>query len=333
MRFEKGVSVVICTYNGTRSLEPTLQHLSEQNFTVPFEIILVDNASTDGSKSFCDSWWEKNGNSKIAYRSMVQSIPGKTYAQEMGYEEAKYEYLLVVDDDNLLDNKYVQTAYDIMDSDESIGALGGWCDALLEEEKPGWFDQNEKYFAVGKQGVKSGDITNQKGCVYGAGMMLRKSHWKRLYALGFDPLLSCRKGNSLSSGGDTEYCYALRLLGYKIWYDDRLYFKHYMISGRVRRSYISRLRKALSDSNFKLRIYEDEIKNINISRSDFMKEFWASVFKEILPMTFRRVFGNFDQKEYSKEYFRRLKMLWSTYDEYNMNREALRTWLKNVEQK
>ena len=129
---KKGVSIVLCTYNGKNRLAKTLGHLAAQKLDVPCEIIFVDNASTDGTKAFADTWWATHGTSKITYLSFEQPIPGKSYAQDLGYEKANYNYLLVCDDDNWLCDTYVQNAFDIMESDPTIGALGGWCDAAFE---------------------------------------------------------------------------------------------------------------------------------------------------------------------------------------------------------
>ena len=65
--YNKGVSIVLCTYNGKQRLETTLKHIATQKLTVPCEIIFVDNASTDGTKAFADSWWQTHGNSNITY--------------------------------------------------------------------------------------------------------------------------------------------------------------------------------------------------------------------------------------------------------------------------
>lgn len=322
----KGISIIVCTFNGQSRLAYTLLHLSNQKLQIPCEIILVDNASTDGTKSFADDWWEKNGVSHMEYRSLFQSIPGKSYAQEMAYGVAKYSYLLICDDDNWLSSNYVQAAYDIMEQDENIGALGGWCEAEFEGEKPQWFDTYAKYYAVSKQGKKSGDITNKKGCLYGAGMVIRRSHWLQLRKLGFNPLLTCRKGETLSSGGDTEYCYALRLLGYKIWYDERLYFRHFMSQGRLNLKYLSRLRKAMSFSNFVLWPYLDLLKG---SYSLNRKEFISYVMKGF-PVTYSRglkgLFGGYEAKEKSKNFFRNQWYYMFGYNQYKFHLKQIQNW-------
>lgn len=291
------------------------------------KIILVDNASTDETRAYCDNWWNKNGNDTLTYRSFFQPIPGKSFAQEMGFSEATYEYLIVCDDDNLLNEHYVQTSFEIMESNLSIGALGGWCDAKFEGDKPEWFDTYQKYFAVGKQGESSGDITNKKGCVFGAGMVIRKSVWGYLNSLGFKPLLTCRRGNLLSYGEDTEYCYVLRLLEYKIWYDQRLHFQHFMLEKRLNLKNISKVRKAISYSNFVCFAYLDEILNKHDMRNAWFKRIKKELKNNFFMNFKNRLLGNYEEKERSKEYFRRLYYLICRQSEYFENRNSIKKWL------
>ncbi len=325
---KSGVSIIICTYNGKARLAETLRHLAMQKSHCPVEIVLVDNNSSDGTRDFADNWWRDNGVSTIEYTSFCQPIPGKSYAQELGYAKAKYEYLLICDDDNWLCDSYVQTAFDVMENDSQIGALGGWCEAVFEKERPKWFDIYAKYFAVSKQGTESGDITNKKGCLYGAGMVIRKSHWLALNNLGFKPLLTCRKGDSLSSGGDTEYSYVLRLLGYKMWYDERLYFQHWMPEGRMHLGYVQRIRKAISESNFVVSVYTDALKNKEFSKTDFYKRAYRMIKKDLVRQTVNRINGSFEEKELAKEYFRNLSRLLTNFSDYKKNRDTIGSWLK-----
>jgi cellulose synthase/poly-beta-1,6-N-acetylglucosamine synthase-like glycosyltransferase len=54
-----GVSVVICCYNSSQRLPQTLGHLLAQECEVdlPWEVIVVDNASTDGTAEVARSVW------------------------------------------------------------------------------------------------------------------------------------------------------------------------------------------------------------------------------------------------------------------------------------
>jgi glycosyltransferase involved in cell wall biosynthesis len=49
--FMSGVSIIICAYNASKRIVPTLQHLQNQQFNKPisWEVIVVDNASDDNT--------------------------------------------------------------------------------------------------------------------------------------------------------------------------------------------------------------------------------------------------------------------------------------------
>lgn len=327
---KSGVSIIICTYNGRERLEDTLSHLSVQVHSCPAEIIFVDNASTDDSLGFAERWWAEHGSESIPMKTFSQPIPGKSYAQELGYAEASYEYLLVCDDDNWLAPNYVQVAFDVMESDPGIGALGGWCVAAFEAEEPEWFQEQSRYFAVSRQGDESGDITRKKGCLYGAGMVTRKSHWQQLEQLGFKALMSCRKGDKLSSGGDTEHSFALRILGYRIWFDERLRFTHFMTQGRMNLAYLSRLRKAMSESNFLVAPYQDVILGGSEGRGSLARKALRDLKAEGLRRTWDLLFGDYEAKEQSKDFFRLQYFRLFRWKEYIEVRQEIDRWVAHI---
>ncbi|MGY0392953.1 glycosyltransferase [Bizionia sp. KMM 8389] len=322
-----GISIIVCCYNSAKLLPETLKHLAKQEVlnTLAWEVIVVNNNSTDGTETVAVKVWQSYG-CPTKLHVIDEPKPGLSYAREAGMCAAKYDLFLWCDDDNWLCDTYVQTAFDIMESRDDIGALGGWCEAAFEKEKPTWFDQQARYFAVSRQGKKSGDITSKKGCVYGAGMVLRKVHWLQLQALGFTYLLSDRVGKQLSSGGDTEYCYALRLLGYKIWFDERLYFTHFMAEGRLSLDYVSQMRKAMTHSTFMLWPYKDLLNNKEQDKLDF----FISVFKGFPLLPIKKIgallLGSYEQKEVAKLYFRNVYKRLFCYVNYRSNMSVLKTW-------
>lgn len=323
-----GISVILCCYNSAKRLPETLAHLARQQFDcgLDWELILVNNNSTDNTALLAEQIWSSLG-SPTLLKIIDQVKSGLSHAREKGMQMAKFDLLLWCDDDNWLCDNYIQTAYTIMKDNPSIGALGGWCEAAFEKEKPEWFDAQAKYFAVSKQGRQSGDITNKKGCVYGAGMVLRKSHWIELKKQGFKHLLSDRVGKKLSSGGDTEYCYALRLMGYKIWFNEGLYFQHFMSNERLHLEYVSRMRKAMAHSNFVLWPYLDLLQEQARKRADLLKYTFRGGGVRLLKKTAALLIGNYDQREVAKRYFRQLYYCLFQYKTYKRNLEFLRSWI------
>src|SRR6516165_10294953 len=117
----EGLSIVICCYNGGSRLPPTLAHLKVQDQApVPWEIVLVDNASTDNTVEVARSCW-KDG--PVPLRVVYEPQLGTRYARERGLQEATYSLVGFVDDDNWVKRDWVTTAYEIMSSDRKLGAL------------------------------------------------------------------------------------------------------------------------------------------------------------------------------------------------------------------
>jgi glycosyltransferase involved in cell wall biosynthesis len=326
----KGISVIICCYNSAARLPQTFAHLAKQsvNVALKWEVVLVNNDSSDETPNVADRLWKSLGG-PVSLRIVNELNPGLSHARERGMSVAKYELFLWCDDDNWLCDTYVQTAFDIMETHQEIGALGGWCEAAFEGEKPGWFDQQAHFFAVSKQGRSSGDITLKKGCLYGAGMVLRKTHWLQLRQQGFKHLLSDRIGKKLNSGGDTEYTYALRLMDYKIWFDERLYFQHFIDDGRLNLTYLSRLRKARTHANFITWSYLDLLNGNPRSKSELLAyAFKGGIYRFIRQLGALSI-GTYEQKQVAIRYFMFIKYSLFNYGTYKESLLMTTKWLNN----
>jgi len=236
----KGVSVILCCYNSANRIKATLQALAEQRFhsPVPWEIVLVDNASTDKTSEISRKIWAKL-NPGIKLNITYEYKPGLGNARRRGIGEASYAILLFCDDDNWLTPGYVQDVFDTMERNSSIAACGGMGIPVFETSRPFWFDEYAEAFALGSQttNIENGRLLN----LYGAGLAIRTNILKRLYASGFNPLLQGRVGKKLSSAEDTELTYAFVLMGYKLDYHEKLKFYHYLPKERLTFKYLKKL--------------------------------------------------------------------------------------------
>jgi glycosyltransferase involved in cell wall biosynthesis len=239
-----GVSIIICCHNGEARLPETIKHICMQQVPafIPWELVIVDNDSTDQTAAVAENEWRKYSPA-ASFRIVREEKLGLNYARTRGFQEAAYEFMLMCDDDNWLSPTYVSTVFNVMSVNPRIGALGGHGILLLEIPVPEWF-LAAHIFASGPQGQRSGKVTGNR--VYGAGCVIRKSAYQRLSALGFRTLLTDRKGKTLTSGGDYELCYALAILGYDIWYDERLAFTHFITKERLTPEYFIRYAKESS---------------------------------------------------------------------------------------
>lgn len=261
-----GVSVIICCYNSAKRLPETLRHLAVQEVPchIPWEIIVVNNASTDDTVQVAEQEWAKY-NLSLPFRIVNQPNPGLSNARDKGFEVAAYECCLFCDDDNWLQKDYVRIAFETMESDTMIGAVGGRGEPKVCKEKRSlWKKLNKIGYGIGAQHNASGDITNIRGQIYGAGAIFRRSSYFDLKESRFVSLLSDRKGNMLSSGGDTELCLALVLRGYKIYYSEHLRFKHFIPEERISSEYVFRMKKEKEHSRIPISLYRYKVFNPEI---------------------------------------------------------------------
>jgi glycosyltransferase involved in cell wall biosynthesis len=245
---KNGISVIVCCYNSAARIIPTLEHLVAQKMSthIPWEIILIDNNSNDGTGNIAENYMQGHS-STIPFSVVPEPDPGLSNARSKGFQEAKYEIVLMVDDDNSLAPNYVEGIYLGFENEPNVGMVGGLGSAELENNPPKWFKDYAYCFAVGEQ--------NPKEHLYGAGLGLRMSALDRLRKAGFKSLLSDRTGSNLMSGGDTELCVAFRMAGYQLKYNPSLTFKHHLPDARINWTYLKRLFSGFGMSKARMDIY------------------------------------------------------------------------------
>lgn len=282
-----GISIIICTYNGRQKLEETLLAILQLKATFPWELLVVDNASTDETAAFSSSLLSK---STIDWRILREEEPGLIKARLCGLRASKYDVLLYCDDDNTLDKEYLQIGYDLLNENPIIGALGGCGTPVFEAQKPDWFDKYGHSFAVGPQAEKDGPMQEYPAELYGAGAFFRKEVLLQYLEKGFKSGLSGRTGNNLVSGEDVEWCYLIQLAGYQIWYDHRLVFNHTMPQGRMNWEYYLRLKQGIASGAGQLLPYNCLFRNKRMNDFQYFTNWFKRVFFAML-LYYRYIFS------------------------------------------
>ena len=249
-----GMSVIICCHNGAARLPTTLMHLrAQEEPDVPWELLIIDNASTDATADVASSCWVDG---PAPLRIIRESKLGLQNARNRGLAEAAYDYLGFVDDDNWIAHNWVSTAYRALSSDPLIGALGSICDPTFEIPAPQWFSRFHSSYAI-----LSTHDWEQAGrrlpFLNGAGLCVRRVAWEKLLRSGFHPVLTDRVGAMLLGGGDSELTHALRLSGWKLQVEPTLRLQHFMFAERLKWKYLRRLQHGYSASGVVLDAYTE----------------------------------------------------------------------------
>ncbi len=225
-----GVSIVIPCHNSASLLPRTLAHLARQSGTeIPWEVIIVDNASRDDTAQFALRCWPEA--CSVPLRVVHEPRLGVAYARERGITEARYELIGFVDDDNWVCPEWVSTAAKVMSEHPEAAAITSAIEAACEISPPPWFDRFKDWFAIGPDGCEARDATLEPGRT--AGLILRKAAWQGLTDRGFHFLAVSRQGASFTGGEDDELVMALRLAGWRLWHEPRMRVQHFIPAQRL----------------------------------------------------------------------------------------------------
>ena len=88
------VSIIVPVYNAQEFLERCINSVLAQEYT-NFELILVDDGSTDNSGAVCDSYLNRDARIRVIHKENT----GVSDSRNQALDEAKGEYLQFLDSD------------------------------------------------------------------------------------------------------------------------------------------------------------------------------------------------------------------------------------------
>lgn len=236
------ISVIICTYNGAARLPRCLEALRAQMLsseTTPWEVLLVDNASTDNTRAVAESCVP---GFPVPLRVLSEPKPGKANALHTAFGHAEGELFCIVDDDNLLDPDYLALAVDFMRQHPDAGAIGGRVVPEFEDQRCVPADFNERFAAL--LAIRDfGDNVIWGQHPIGAGMVGRTSLMRGIYEQ-IGTYLEDRVGDGFGCAEDIEKAYVIQRLGWRLAYVPSLRLRHVLPPRRMTGEYIDGLRLA-----------------------------------------------------------------------------------------
>jgi glycosyltransferase involved in cell wall biosynthesis len=250
------VSVVVPSHNGAALLPRTLSHIAAQRppSELRWEVIVIDNGSTDGTSAVALASWPRDA--PVGIRVVNEPELGLSHAHLRGFGEAKGELVSWVEDDNWISPEWLGLVWQTMKRNPEVGACGGFNEPVCEGGEPPWFEAFQSAYATGAQGGRSGYVTDDPGYLWGAGMTVRRDAWRHLVDNGFSPLLLDRQGRAnFNSGGDVEISFALRLSGFRLWFEPTLRLRHHLLAHRLEWSYLRRFMRGFGAASVGLDPY------------------------------------------------------------------------------
>ena len=118
------ISVIVAIYNAQKTLPRLIDSLKAQTMT-GFEVLLIDDGSTDASGSICDEVSESDDRFKVFHKPNE----GIGATRQFGIEHAQGEYSIHADADDWVEPDYLEKLYN---KAMETGADMVICDFLIE---------------------------------------------------------------------------------------------------------------------------------------------------------------------------------------------------------
>jgi len=188
------VSIIVLNWNGRELTRDCLQSIREETDYPEYEVIVVDNGSTDGSQEMVKK--------EFPWARLIENPRNLGFARgnNQGMEAAIGEYYYLLNNDTFVTRGWLTEAVAVMESDPKIAAVGSTL--IPPDQDPEEIKGNE-----------------EKDTVCGAAMLMKRKVVERIGpfdAENFSPIY----------GEETDWNYQARNLGYRVVETRRSIVKH-----------------------------------------------------------------------------------------------------------
>lgn len=126
---KKNLSIIIPVYNSQVYLEKCINSVIKQTYT-DWELILIDDGSTDGSEKICDSYSKKDERITVIH----QVNKGLSEARMAGLDIANGEWISFIDNDDAISPKMFELLLNLVKKNDRIEIAGGKGINISEKE-------------------------------------------------------------------------------------------------------------------------------------------------------------------------------------------------------
>lgn len=232
------ISVVICSYNRANYIGEALDAMYNQAEAYhAYEVIIVDNNSTDHTKEVYDTWRQANPLGNFYYYTETQQ--GASFARNTGAQKAKGDYLCFVDDDAIAAKDFIHNILSHIEKHPSIVGFGGRIIPRYIPSEPKWMSYyvssmvgNFDYAPIAKP------FENNKYPLE-SNMIVKKAVFDQVG--GFNTELPGVVGTKRIGGEGKELFFKIMKLGHTIYYDPSIQVEHIVEVSKLTKEYLYRV--------------------------------------------------------------------------------------------
>ena len=228
------MTVVIGTLNRRELLQRSIVSLLKQSCPADrFEILVVDNGSTDGTVEMVRRFAAAAPNLRL----VEEPTRGLSHARNRGIAESRGELIAFFDDDAIAEPDWIDVLFGVFEREPEADAAGGRIEVLWPSQRPEWMPKSiEGYYGSCDYGSHRKELRYPQ-YPYGSNMVIRKA---RLLAIGGFNIELGPTGGNLMAGGEQDLFYRLYGLPITVVYEPTALVHHWAPPERVTRRWTMR---------------------------------------------------------------------------------------------
>ena len=232
------ISIIVCTYNRANYLYDALESIASNDFPRnEYEIILVNNNSTDDSEEKCQQFVTKFPDVNLRY--CTESKQGLSFARNKGIAESNGDILVFLDDDVVVKSDYLKNIKSNLDNIPDLMAFGGKITPRFEAgHPPKWLNRWMYSLISATNSPDKAQKYGKRKYPIGANMGFRR---QCLEKSGYFNTELGRTGNILLGGEEKDIFLKIKALGMEIYYFPDVEIEHIIPESRTTEGYIERV--------------------------------------------------------------------------------------------
>ena len=215
------LSVLIASRNGSRTLPDVLDSLLRAQAPPDgFEVVIVDNGSTDGTAETCRAYSER-----LPVEVLEEPRPGKNVALNRGVDVTRGEIVLLTDDDVVLPPNFMSGYHELAVREQGYGLFGGHIVALWQSTPdPRILDEVPlaQAFSITEKDRERGPI--KAGRLYGPNMAVRREVFHD--GLRFDERIGPNGRRTYAMGDETDFLTRAESAGFAAFFEPDIVVRH-----------------------------------------------------------------------------------------------------------
>jgi len=232
------ISVVICSYNRQDYIIEAIDSLYNQ--THPrweYEVIVVDNNSTDNTEALCKQYIAAHPDYNIFY--LTEKRQGASYARNTGAAAARGELLVFMDDDAVADKDFIERIILFFNEHPDAAGMGGRITPKYIPAEPVWMSHFVSSLVGNFDYSATTEVFRPNKYPLESNMVVRKEDFDRVH--GFNTALPGVMGTLRIGGEGKEFFLKLQAGGRKIYYDPSVKVQHVVEVKKLTREYMYRV--------------------------------------------------------------------------------------------